>query len=210
MLIADNLAPHANELFASPGDPSFFVAWGGVLAYTFQLYFDFSGYSDMAIGLSRMFGVQLPLNFNSPYKAHNISEFWRRWHMTLSRFLRDYLYVPLGGNRKGPARRYVNLFTTMLLGGLWHGAGWTFVVWGALHGFYLIINHAWIAARESFPIGRNLPGNSAAWDRADISRGGRRMGLLPCRLVRRSDHDPSRHERRQRRRHSAGHRRGAR
>ena len=158
VLIADNLAPHANELFASPSDPSFFVAWGGVLAYTFQLYFDFSGYCDMAIGLSRMFGVQLPLNFNSPYKAHNISEFWRRWHMTLSRFLRDYLYVPLGGNRKGPARRYVNLFTTMLLGGLWHGAGWTFVAWGALHGFYLIINHAWIAARESLPIGRNLPG----------------------------------------------------
>ena len=96
-------------------------AWGGALAYTFQLYFDFSGYSDMAIGLSRLFGVTLPLNFHSPYKAVNIIEFWRRWHMTLSRFLRDYLYVPLGGNRKGPARRYINLMITMVLGGLWHG-----------------------------------------------------------------------------------------
>ena len=123
-------------------------AWGGALAYTFQLYFDFSGYSDMAIGLSLMFGVRLPVNFDSPYKAVNIIDFWRRWHMTLSRFLRDYLYMPLGGNRKGAARRYVNLMVTMLLGGLWHGAGWTFVLWGALHGVYLIINHAWLALRR--------------------------------------------------------------
>ncbi|MHB1233243.1 MAG: MBOAT family O-acyltransferase [Burkholderiales bacterium] len=113
-----------------------------------QLYFDFSGYSDMAIGLSRIFGIKLPLNFQSPYKATNIIEFWRRWHMTLSRFLRDYLYIPLGGNRKGPARRYLNLFVTMLLGGLWHGAGWTFVIWGALHGIYLAINHAWRGLRK--------------------------------------------------------------
>src|SRR6185295_4237272 len=120
--------------------------WGGALAYTFQLYFDFSGYSDMAIGLSRMFGVRLPLNFDSPYKAVNIIDFWRRWHMTLSRFLRDYLYFPLGGNRRGKARRYLNLMITMLLGGLWHGAGWTFVIWGGLHGLYLVINHAWQAA----------------------------------------------------------------
>jgi hypothetical protein len=97
----------------------------------------------MAIGLSRLFGVTLPLNFHSPYRAVNIIEFWRRWHMTLSRFLRDYLYVPLGGNRKGPARRYLNLLITMVLGGLWHGAGWTFVLWGALHGAYLAINHGW-------------------------------------------------------------------
>lgn len=145
VLIADNIAPHANALFGNPGTPSLLVAWGGALAYTFQLYFDFSGYSDMAIGLSRMFGVNLPLNFDSPYKARNISDFWRRWHMTLSRFLREYLYIPLGGNRKGPLRRYANLFITMLLGGLWHGAGWTFVAWGALHGLYLIINHAWQA-----------------------------------------------------------------
>jgi alginate O-acetyltransferase complex protein AlgI len=113
------------------------------LAYTFQLYFDFSGYSDMAIGMSLMFGIFLPLNFNSPYKATSIIDFWRRWHMTLSQFLRDYLYIPLGGNRRGPALRYVNLMITMLLGGLWHGAAWTFVVWGALHGVYLCINHAW-------------------------------------------------------------------
>jgi len=111
------------------------------------LYFDFSGYSDMAIGLSRMFGVVLPLNFHSPYKSVNIIEFWRRWHMTLSRFLRDYLYIPLGGNRLGKARRHLNLMATMLLGGLWHGAGWTFVVWGGLHGLYLVINNAWQAIR---------------------------------------------------------------
>ena len=124
---------------------TFVEAWSGALAYTFQLYFDFSAYSDMAIGLSLMFGIRLPLNFNSPYKAVNIVDFWRRWHMTLSRFLRDYLYVPLGGNRKGAARRYANLLVTMLLGGLWHGAGWTFVLWGALHGAYLCVNHAWHA-----------------------------------------------------------------
>ena len=97
----------------------------------------------MAIGLSLMFGIFLPLNFNSPYKATSIIDFWRRWHMTLSQFLRDYLYIPLGGNRHGRVRRYVNLMITMLLGGLWHGAGWTFVVWGGLHGVYLCINHAW-------------------------------------------------------------------
>jgi len=122
---------------------TFLESWTGALAYSIQLYFDFSGYSDMAIGLARMFGVRLPLNFNSPYKAVNIIEFWRRWHMTLSRFLRDYLYFPLGGNRRGAARTYTNLMIVMLLGGLWHGAGWTFVLWGALHGFYLLVNHGW-------------------------------------------------------------------
>ncbi|MDP3537318.1 MAG: MBOAT family protein [Azonexus sp.] len=144
VLIADNLAIYAAPVFNPMADPpTFFIAWGGALAYTFQLYFDFSGYSDMAIGLSRLFGVRLPLNFNSPYKARNIAEFWRRWHMTLSRFLRDYLYIPLGGNRHGPVRRHINLLTTMILGGLWHGAGWNFVIWGALHGAFLVINHAW-------------------------------------------------------------------
>lgn len=144
VLVADNLAGYASPVFAAPGDaPSLLVAWGGALAYTFQLYFDFSGYSDMAIGLSRLFGVRLPLNFNSPYKAWNITEFWRRWHMTLSRFLRDYLYIPLGGNRHGPLRRHLNLLATMVLGGLWHGAGWNFVIWGALHGGFLVVNHAW-------------------------------------------------------------------
>lgn len=152
VLIADNLSPHASGLFelASQGYAvTFFEAWTGTIAYTLQLYFDFSGYSDMALGLSLLFGIRLPANFNSPYRATSIIDFWRRWHMTLSRFLRDYLYIPLGGNRHGPVRRYANLFLTMLLGGLWHGAGWTFVVWGALHGSYLIINHAW---RALFPV----------------------------------------------------------
>jgi len=155
VLVADNLAPHASVVFDQTPDPSLLVAWGGALAYTFQLYFDFSGYSDMAIGLSFMVGVQLPLNFNSPYKARDISDFWRRWHMTLSRFLRDYLYIPLGGNRRGPVRRYVNLFVTMLLGGLWHGAGWNYVIWGALHGLYLCIHHAWRSGLERIGGGRN-------------------------------------------------------
>jgi D-alanyl-lipoteichoic acid acyltransferase DltB (MBOAT superfamily) len=140
--LADGIQPLVGPVFG-PGSPTFDQAWIGALAYTFQLYFDFSGYSDMAIGISLMFGIFLPLNFNSPYKATSIIEFWRRWHMTLSQFLRDYLYIPLGGNRSGPAWRYVNLMMTMLLGGLWHGAAWTFVVWGALHGAYLCINHAW-------------------------------------------------------------------
>ena len=147
-VIADSVAVYANPVFlaASGGAaPEFFTAWGGALAYTFQLYFDFSGYSDMAIGAALMFGVRLPLNFNSPYKSLSISDFWRRWHMTLSAFLRDYLYIALGGNRRGKVRRYANLLTTMALGGLWHGAGWTFVIWGVLHGLYLCINHAWSA-----------------------------------------------------------------
>jgi D-alanyl-lipoteichoic acid acyltransferase DltB (MBOAT superfamily) len=154
VLVADSLAPHASFLFDKSDAFSLLLAWGGVLAYAFQLYFDFSGYSDMAIGISRLFGIRLPLNFDSPYKAANIIDFWRRWHMTLSRFLRDYLYVPLGGNRKGPVRRYVNLMLTMLLGGLWHGAGLNFALWGALHGAYLMLNHAWqaLARRLRFPL----------------------------------------------------------
>ncbi len=140
--LADGIQPLVSLAFG-PATPSFDQAWIGALAYTFQLYFDFSGYSDMAIGISLMFGIFLPLNFNSPYKARNIIDFWRRWHMTLSQFLRDYLYIPLGGNRHGRALRYLNLMITMLLGGLWHGAAWTFVAWGALHGVYLCINHAW-------------------------------------------------------------------
>ena len=140
--LADGIQPLVSQAFG-PNAPSFDQAWIGALAYTFQLYFDFSGYSDMAIGISLMFGIFLPLNFNSPYKATSIIEFWRRWHMTLSQFLRDYLYIPLGGSRRGRVLRYVNLMITMLLGGLWHGAAWTFVAWGALHGAYLCINHAW-------------------------------------------------------------------
>jgi D-alanyl-lipoteichoic acid acyltransferase DltB (MBOAT superfamily) len=149
VVIADGMIGYVSAVFGADGVrgvPDVVMAWRATAAYTLQIYFDFSGYSDMAIGLSQMFGIRLPLNFDSPYKAASIVEFWRRWHMTLSRFLRDYLYIPLGGNRHGTARRYANLMTTMLLGGLWHGAGWTFVIWGGLHGAYLMINHAWQAA----------------------------------------------------------------
>jgi alginate O-acetyltransferase complex protein AlgI len=146
VVLADSLAAFVSPLFDAVEHGSavtFFEAWGAALAYTFQLYFDFSGYSDMAIGLSLLFGVRLPINFASPYKSLNIVDFWRRWHMTLSQFLRDYLYLPLGGNRHGPVRRYINLMITMMLGGLWHGASWTFVCWGTLHGLYLVVNHGW-------------------------------------------------------------------
>jgi D-alanyl-lipoteichoic acid acyltransferase DltB (MBOAT superfamily) len=155
VLIADSFAPIADQSFADAAQHLVATAeaWSGILAYTLQIYFDFSGYSDMAVGLSLLIGVRLPYNFNSPYRADSIVEFWRRWHMTLSAFLRDYLYIGLGGNRKGPARRYVNLFVTMLLGGLWHGASWTFVVWGGLHGLYLAVNHGWrwVQGRVAWP-----------------------------------------------------------
>jgi D-alanyl-lipoteichoic acid acyltransferase DltB (MBOAT superfamily) len=152
VVIADSVAQFANSAFnaASQGVTlTFSEAWVGALGYTLQLYFDFSGYSDMAIGAAYMFGVRLPLNFDSPYKAVSIIDFWRRWHITLSNFLRDYLYIPLGGNRKGEIRRSLNLIITMLLGGLWHNAGWTFVIWGGLHGIYLMINHQWRSLRHS-------------------------------------------------------------
>ena len=158
LLIADRMGQYADMVFngVQAGTvPMMVSSWLGVLAYTLQIYFDFSGYSDMAVGLSLCMGVQLPLNFRSPYKSTNIIEFWRRWHISLSTFLRDYLYVPLGGNRKGEARRYLNLFLTMLLGGLWHGAAWTFVIWGALHGAYLMVNHLWNAkVRRGRPAGK--------------------------------------------------------
>jgi len=146
VLIADQLAHYVTPIFTvadTGGIIMFFEAWVAALAYTLQLYFDFSAYCDMAIGLSLMLNIRLPMNFNSPYKATSMIDFWRRWHMTLSAFLRNYLYIPLGGNRRGPTRRYANLMITMLLGGLWHGAGWTFVIWGGLHGFYLMINLGW-------------------------------------------------------------------
>lgn len=148
VVIADNFGKTPDAVFSATYDLTFGEAWGGALCYSLQLYFDFSAYSDMAIGISRMFGIKLPLNFNSPYKAVNIIDFWRRWHMTLSRFLRDYLYIPLGGNRKGKMRRYMNLMITMLLGGLWHGANWTFIIWGGIHGLLLVANHAWHAFRR--------------------------------------------------------------
>jgi D-alanyl-lipoteichoic acid acyltransferase DltB (MBOAT superfamily) len=146
VIFADRVAVYATPLFdavANGGNPTFLDSWLGGLAYALQLYYDFSGYTDMAVGIARCFGIILPLNFNSPYKAINISDFWRRWHMTLSRFLRDYVYIPLGGNRKGQVRKLSNLFSTMLLGGLWHGAGWTFVAWGGLHGTFLIGHELW-------------------------------------------------------------------
>ncbi|MDD9909896.1 MAG: MBOAT family protein [Ahrensia sp.] len=146
IVLADGIAPFANAAFAAADGGQTLAmdaAWIGALAYTFQIYFDFSGYCDMALGLARMFGIKLPINFNSPYKALSISDFWRRWHITLSRFLRDYLYIALGGNRSGILGRHGNLLATMLLGGLWHGAGWNFVIWGGLHGSYLVINHFW-------------------------------------------------------------------
>jgi alginate O-acetyltransferase complex protein AlgI len=146
VLVADHFGSSASQVFdAAHAGVSIplTAAWVGVLSYSFQLYFDFSGYTDMAIGISRLFGVDLPINFYSPYKSASIIEFWQRWHMTLSRFLRDYLYIPLGGNRRGLFRRYRNLMVTMLLGGLWHGANYTFVLWGGLHGLYLVVNHAW-------------------------------------------------------------------
>lgn len=145
VLIADGLAPYVDKVFNPANGPLLDMgeAWLGVLGYTMQIYFDFSGYSDMAIGISRMFNVTLPANFYSPYQSRNIIDFWRRWHITLSNFLKDYLYISLGGNRKGVFRRYINLFITMLLGGLWHGAGWTFIIWGGLHGLMLMVNHWW-------------------------------------------------------------------
>lgn len=150
VVFAGAMASYSDPVFSGHISLSFITAWLGVLAYTLQIYFDFSGYSDMAIGLARMFGIILPMNFNSPYKSPSIIDFWRHWHITLSRFLRDYLYFSLGGNRCGKIRRYANLMITMLLGGLWHGANWTFVMWGGLHGLYLIINHAWRAASQRF------------------------------------------------------------
>ncbi len=152
VMIADTVLPWSDIVFsaATAGTaPSFFAAWGGAMSFAFQIYFDFSGYTDMALGLALMMGIRLPLNFNSPYKTTSIIEFWRCWHITLSRFLRDYVYIPLGGNRRGSVRRYANLMATMLLGGLWHGAAWTFVMWGALHGLYLVINHGWQSVRQA-------------------------------------------------------------
>lgn len=138
VLLADAVAPVADWGFARP-DIGFAGAWSSLAAYTMQIYFDFSGYSDMAVGLGLLLGFQFPQNFNSPYKSASISEFWTRWHISLSSWLRDYLYIPLGGNRKGPVRTYINLFLTMLLGGLWHGASWTFMFWGAYHGSLLAL-----------------------------------------------------------------------
>ena len=146
LVLADQLARFADPGFAAAGrhDPLTFIeAWVALLAYGAQIYFDFSGYCDMAVGLARLFGIAFPQNFNRPYRATSVSDFWRRWNITLSSFLRDYLYIPLGGNRRGEGRRVANLMITMLLGGLWHGAAWRFLLWGGLHGLFLVIHGFW-------------------------------------------------------------------
>lgn len=140
LVIADPLSDYIHPFFADPASLSLDTAWVSALGYSFQIYFDFSGYSDMAIGIGMLFNIRLPINFASPYKSRSIQEFWRRWHITLSNWLRDYVYFPLGGNRRGPWRTYANLIATMLIGGLWHGAGWGFVIWGGLHGAALAVN----------------------------------------------------------------------
>ncbi len=143
VVIADTFAIWVNAGFENIEALTLFEAWATSLSYTFQLYFDFSGYTDMAIGIALLFNIKLPINFNSPYKALNIQDFWRRWHITLSRFLKDYIYIPLGGNRNGDLQTYNNLMITFLIGGIWHGAGWTFLFWGFLHGFALVIHRIW-------------------------------------------------------------------
>ncbi len=158
VLVADAVAPLADAAF-SQTSPGLAAAWSGLLAYTLQIYFDFSGYSDMAVGLGLLLGFQFPQNFNSPYKAVSITDFWRRWHISLSTWLRDYLYIPLGGNRHGPARTYFNLWLTMLLGGLWHGADWTFLAWGAWHGLWLALER--MHGKRSFADALPLPVQTA-------------------------------------------------
>lgn len=152
VIIADEFAVWAAAGFDEAKVLSFAQAWLTSLSYTFQIYFDFSGYTDMALGSALLFNIRLPINFNSPYKSLNIQEFWQRWHMTLSRFLRDYIYVPLGGNRSGEARTYLNFMATFLIGGLWHGAGWNFIVWGFLHGIAMVISGLW--KRNKFPMNK--------------------------------------------------------
>jgi alginate O-acetyltransferase complex protein AlgI len=164
VVIADTIASYATPVFAAADHGtslSFIDAWSGSLAYTFQLYFDFSGYSEMALGLARMFNIRMPINFYSPYKAVSIRDFWRRWHMSLSWFLREYVYIPLGGSRRTFPRTLANLSFTMLLAGIWHGAGWTFVIFGALHGLYLVINTIW--TRLGVWIGLRRCGAVVSW-----------------------------------------------
>ena len=151
LLLADAVAAHVDPLLAGAGQSELFMSWLAMLGYTLQIYFDFSGYSDMAVGLGYLLGFAIPQNFDSPYKSRSISEFWRRWHMTLSFWLRDYLYISLGGNRGGQWRTLRNLMITMFLGGLWHGAAWTFVVWGLLHGLLLVVNQLWRRTRIALP-----------------------------------------------------------
>ena len=156
VVLADSMAVYADGVFRYAELPDFTIglvdAWVGAIAYSVQLYFDFSGYSDMAIGLARMFGFRLPVNFNSPYQATSIIDFWRRWHITLSSFFREYVYIPLGGNRKGAAMQAVFVLVVFFLTGLWHGAGWTFIVWGSVHGVLVLVNHRWRKTSRRLPV----------------------------------------------------------
>jgi len=152
VLIADRLSPIVGNVFSHAATVSCFEAWLGALAYTFQLYFDFSGYSEMAIGLGLMLNLRFPVNFDSPYQAGSIIDFWRRWHMTLGTWVKNYLYIPMGGNRHGELKKMRNLLASMLIIGLWHGAGWTFILWGGLHGVALVINHQWRRLKRPLPM----------------------------------------------------------
>ena len=195
VVLADTFAHYSDVGFAAAaqGAPlSFIEAWYAAASYALQIYFDFSGYSDMAIGLARMLNVRFPLNFASPYKAANIAEFWRCWHITLSRFLRDHVYIPLGGNRHGEVRRHTNVMTTMLLGGLWHGAAWNFVLWGGLHGLYLVL-HAPVPMAATCGCRPHL----------DAAGGHHRLGAVPRERAGRDDGDAARHGRMQRDRAAA-------
>ncbi len=151
VIIADSIASWANDAFSRADSLTFLESWIGALSYTFQLYFDFSGYSEMAIGLGLLFNLHFPINFNSPYQSDSIIDFWRRWHMTLGLWVKNYLYIPMGGNRHGQIKKMRNLLTSMLLIGFWHGAGWTFVIWGGMHGVALVINHQWRRMGKSMP-----------------------------------------------------------
>lgn len=164
VLLADSAAIYADAIFGAVQSGvavPWFNAWFGALAYALQIYFDFSGYSDMAIGLARLFDIKFPVNFDSPYRAANLADFWRRWHITLTRFLREYIYFPLGGNRCGPTRQACNVMLTFFLSGLWHGPNWTFVTWGMLHGFGLLVHRQWTRVRER--LGWNA--ENVAWTR---------------------------------------------
>jgi D-alanyl-lipoteichoic acid acyltransferase DltB (MBOAT superfamily) len=143
VVVADSFALWANAGFATAHTLTFVDAWATSLSYTFQIYFDFCGYTDMAIGSALLFNIRLPANFNSPYKALNIQDFWQRWHITLGRFLRDYIYIPLGGNRHGNIKTSINILITFFIAGLWHGAGWTFILWGCLHGLAIVVYRLW-------------------------------------------------------------------
>ncbi len=160
VVLADGVAEIADAAFTDPGQQSWIAVVTGILAFALQIYGDFSGYTDIARGVSRLLGIELTINFAQPYLSRNITEFWRRWHISLSNWLRDYLYIPLGGNRKGPVRTYVNLMATMVLGGLWHGASWNFVVWGTLHGSFLVVHRLMRGGRvnDGPLVIRDLPG----------------------------------------------------